>query len=94
MLLASQNGRCGVIGNAVYHTLAERCGITALHTLDMPFILSDAASMNYCQVLIAVADDCPVSQSVVPENRAGKKTVALLQYEMLAQSPYVHTQEE
>ena len=50
--------------------------------------------MNYFQTLIAVADDCPVTKSVVPVDRGAKKTVAVLQYEMLAGSPYVYTQED
>jgi hypothetical protein len=40
--------------------------------------------LNYYDTLIAVADDCPVSGSVVPAPRGGRKTVAVLQYEMLA----------
>ena len=48
--------------------------------------------LNYFQTLIAVADDCPVTKSMVPEDRGGKKTVAVLQYELLAASPYVYTQ--
>lgn len=51
-------------------------------------------SMNYYQTLIAVADDCPVSASVMPESRTGKKTVAMLQYELLADSPHVYSQED
>ncbi|MFB9253366.1 DUF6157 family protein [Sphaerisporangium melleum] len=50
--------------------------------------------VNYYQTLIAVADDCPVTASEVPRPRAGKKTVAVLQYEMLAGEPYVHTSED
>lgn len=50
--------------------------------------------MNYYQTLIAVADDSPVDHSLVPLERGGKKTVAVLQYEMLADNPYVHTQED
>lgn len=50
--------------------------------------------MNYYDSLIAVADDCPVSESVVPTARGDNKTVAVLQYEMLADSPYQHTQED
>lgn len=50
---------------------------------------------NYYQTLIAVADDCPVSSSEVPEERGGKKkSVARIHYEMLAGKPYVHTQED
>ncbi len=50
--------------------------------------------MNYVQTLIAVADDCPVKKGVIPEPRGGKPTVATLQYDMIANSPYVHTQED
>jgi hypothetical protein len=39
--------------------------------------------MNYFATLIAVADDGPVASSVVPAERGGKKTVAVLQYEMI-----------
>lgn len=49
---------------------------------------------NYYNTLIAVADDCPVQSSVVPTERGGKQTVATLQYEMLADKPFVHTQED
>jgi hypothetical protein len=47
---------------------------------------------NYSQTLIAVADDCPVKNSVVPVESGAKKTVAVLQYELLAGRPFVHTQ--
>ncbi len=50
--------------------------------------------MNYTRSLIAVADDCPVKKSAVPEPRAGKATIATLQYEMLDGHPYEHTQED
>lgn len=50
--------------------------------------------MNYYQTLIAVADDCPVSTSVVPTPRGGTKTVAVVQYELLAERPYQLTQED
>ncbi len=52
------------------------------------------ADLNYYDTLIAVADDCPVDRSVVPTPRAGKPTVAVLQYEMLADHPHVFTQED
>jgi len=51
-------------------------------------------SMDYYHTLIAVADDCPVAESVVPESHTGKKTVAVLQYELLAGSPHVYSQED
>lgn len=50
--------------------------------------------MHYHQTLIAVADDCPVGAAVVPESRGGRRTVAVLQYEMLAGRPYRLTQED
>jgi hypothetical protein len=48
--------------------------------------------LNCTRTLIAVADDCPVTQGVVPQARGGKPTVATLQYALLADSPHVHTQ--
>lgn len=50
--------------------------------------------MNCFETLIAVADDCPVTSSVVPTERGGKKTVAVLHYEMIAEKPHALTQEE
>ena len=50
--------------------------------------------LNYYDTLIAVAGDCPVDHSVVPTPRAGKPTVASLQYEMLRGNPHVLTQED
>ncbi|GLW89603.1 DUF6157 family protein [Actinokineospora globicatena] len=49
---------------------------------------------NYYNALIAVADDCPVSSSVVPPERAGKPTVATVQYGLLVDKPFVHKQED
>jgi len=50
--------------------------------------------LNYYGTLITVADDCPVTSSVVPPTRGDKKTVAVLQYEMLTGQPYGLTQED
>jgi hypothetical protein len=50
--------------------------------------------LNYYETLIAVADDCPVDSSAVPTSRGNKPTAAVLQYEMLADSPFQHTQED
>lgn len=50
--------------------------------------------LNYYQTFIAVADDCPVTSSVVPTARGGQKTVAVLQYELLAGNPHGMTQED
>lgn len=49
--------------------------------------------MTYIDTLIAVADDCPVAASVVPAQRPNK-TVAIIQYEMLVDAPFVYTQED
>ncbi|ALS28644.1 hypothetical protein IJ21_32530 [Paenibacillus sp. 32O-W] len=49
---------------------------------------------NYYRTLIAVADDCPLRASKVPEGRGGKKSIAQIQYEMLAGHPYEYTQED
>nr|WP_260407952.1 DUF6157 family protein [Planomonospora venezuelensis] len=50
--------------------------------------------MNYYRTLIAVADDCPVSASVVPPERGGRLTVAGVQHRMLDGDPHVLTQED
>jgi hypothetical protein len=50
--------------------------------------------MNYVQTLIAVADDCPVTGSVIPTARGGRKTVAVLHYELLNARPCRLTQED
>jgi hypothetical protein len=39
--------------------------------------------LNYYDTLIAVADDCPVTGAVVPPLRGGRKTVAVVQYELI-----------
>lgn len=48
--------------------------------------------LNYVRTLIAVADDCPVRASTIPSARGGKKTVAVIQYELLAGNPHALTQ--
>lgn len=50
--------------------------------------------MHYYDTLIAVADDCPVSSATLPAARGGKKTVAVLQHELLAGRPFRFTQED
>ena len=50
--------------------------------------------INYYSSFIAVADDCPVTESVVPTVKGDKKTAAVIQYEMIAGDPYRHTQED
>ena len=50
--------------------------------------------MNYIDSFIAVADDCPASEGVAPQEKGGKKTVAVIQYELLLGHPYEYTQED
>ena len=50
--------------------------------------------MNYRDTLIEVAEDSPAAEARVPETRAGKKTKALVEYELLAQHPYTYTEED
>lgn len=50
--------------------------------------------MNYFDTLVEVADDCPATQAEVPQARGGKKTKAVLEYEMIANHPYRYTEED
>lgn len=50
--------------------------------------------MNYRDTFIAIADDSPTKISMVPRDKPGKKTVAAIQYELLADHPYELTQED
>lgn len=52
------------------------------------------AELNYYDTLIAVAEDCPVTSSVVPKPRAGRPTVAVVQHELLAVAGHGLTQED
>ncbi len=48
---------------------------------------------NYFDTFIEVAEDTKATIASVPQPRGGKKTVALMQFEMLSES-FAHTQEE
>lgn len=50
--------------------------------------------MNYINTFIQIAPDSTAKESVVPIPKAGKKTIAVLEYELISSSPYAHTQEE
>ena len=50
--------------------------------------------MNYYDTLVEVADDCPVSVAQVPQARGGKKTKAVVEYELLVENPYTYTEED
>jgi hypothetical protein len=50
--------------------------------------------MNYYNTLIEVADDCPASEGQVPRARGGKKTKAVVEYDLLSEHPYTYTEED
>ena len=50
--------------------------------------------MNYYDTLVEVADDCPATVAEVPQARGGRKTKALVEYELLAENPYTYTEED
>jgi hypothetical protein len=50
--------------------------------------------MNYYDTLIEVADDCPATEGQVPQPRSGKKTKAVVEYELLVKHPYTYTEED
>jgi hypothetical protein len=50
--------------------------------------------VNYYNTFIAVAPDTSVKVGTVPVARAGKKSVAVLEYELISAQPYTCTQEE
>ncbi|MCP1783822.1 MULTISPECIES: DUF6157 family protein [Bradyrhizobium] len=49
---------------------------------------------NCFNTFIRVAEDCPAHTGEEPPLRAGKPTVACLQYEMIAKAPYKHTSDD
>jgi Family of unknown function (DUF6157) len=50
--------------------------------------------VNYYDTLIEVADDCPATEGLVPAARGGKKTKAVVEYELLVNHPYAYTEED
>ena len=50
--------------------------------------------MNYYDTLIEIAADCPVTTGQVPQARGGKKTKAVVEYELLVKHPYTYTEED
>ncbi len=49
---------------------------------------------NYFDTLIEVAEDCPVAAAEVPASKGDVKTVAQLQYELIAKHPYQFTSDD
>ncbi len=50
--------------------------------------------VNYVNTLITVADDCPVTEAVVPPRNDAKPTIAAEQYRLISEHPYGLTSEE
>lgn len=53
-----------------------------------------AADHNYVNTFIAVATDSTATVAKIPVPRGGKPTVATRQYDMLADHPFTHRQED
>lgn len=49
---------------------------------------------NYHNAFIEVAGDCRAAAGAVPPERAGAKTAARMQYELIAPNPYRYTSDE
>ncbi|MBD1422097.1 DUF6157 family protein [Sphingobacterium chuzhouense] len=49
---------------------------------------------NYVNTFIAVAEDTKVACGTIPPSRGDKKTVAEIQYELLAKNPYKFTSDD
>jgi hypothetical protein len=50
--------------------------------------------MNYYDTLVEVADDCPATVAQVPPARGGRKTKAVVEYQLLTDHPYTYTEED
>lgn len=50
--------------------------------------------LNYYDTFIEVAGDCPAIKGEIPQLKGGKKTQAVLEYEMIANNPYRYTEED
>lgn len=50
--------------------------------------------MNEYDTFIQIAEDCPVSEAVIPKAKGESRTIPVIQYEMLSNHPYRYTQED
>jgi Family of unknown function (DUF6157) len=50
--------------------------------------------MNYHNALVEVAADSPARVAQVPQARGGRKTKAVVEYQLLAKHPYRYTEED
>lgn len=53
-----------------------------------------AMDLNYYNTFITISPDCPVELGTVPPDKKGGRTKPSIEYEMIANHPYVYTQEE
>jgi hypothetical protein len=49
---------------------------------------------NYYNTFIEVAEDCPALSAEIPPQKGEAKTVANLQFELIAENPYTFTSDE
>jgi hypothetical protein len=49
---------------------------------------------NYKNAFIQVAEDCPVKAAEIPPVKAGGKTMANIQFEMVSENPYKYTSDD
>lgn len=51
-------------------------------------------ALVYTDTFITVSEDCEPRMGLIPPPRGGRKTAALIQYELLADRPYEYTMED
>ncbi|TDH21638.1 hypothetical protein EXU57_19240 [Segetibacter sp. 3557_3] len=49
---------------------------------------------NYYNTFIAVAEDCPATMGEVPQLKAGTKSIANLEFELMSRHPYAFTSDD
>ncbi|MCC6725915.1 MAG: hypothetical protein IT258_15510 [Saprospiraceae bacterium] len=49
---------------------------------------------NYFNTFIEIAEDCPIGAAEVPPQKGEAKSVANMQFELIAQNPYKYTADE
>lgn len=49
---------------------------------------------NYYNTFIQIAEDCPISNAEVPPLKGVDKTIANIQFEMIADNPYQYTSDD
>ena len=49
---------------------------------------------NYINTFISIAEDCPATTAQIPPDKAGDKTIAALQFEIVKKNPYKYTSDD